>query len=60
MSNSKKNNQSKDMSERELKEEIEKTYELRNITYQRLRVQKFLDKNFRDILFCFYGVIICM
>ena len=26
------------MNERELKEEIEKTYELRNITYQRLRV----------------------
>ena len=59
MSNSKKNNQSKDMSERELKEEIEKTYELRNITYQRLRVQNFWT-NFRDILFCFYGVIICM
>lgn len=44
MSNSKKNNQSKDMSERELKEEIEKTYELRNITYQRLRVQNFWTK----------------
>ena len=41
MSNRKKNNQSKDMNERELKEEIEKTYELRYITYQRLRVQNF-------------------
>ena len=52
MSNSKKNNQSKDMSERELKEEIEKTYELRNITYQRLRVQNFWTK----ILEIYYSV----
>lgn len=52
MSNSKKNNQSKDMNERELKEEIEKTYELRNITYQRLRVQNFWTK----ILEIYYSV----
>lgn len=59
MSNSKKNNQSKDMSERELKEEIEKTYELRNITYQRLRVQNFWTK-ILEIYYSVYGVIICM
>ena len=52
MSNRKKNNQSKDMNERELKEEIEKTYELRYITYQRLRVQNFWTR----ILEIYYSV----
>lgn len=40
------------MNERELKEEIEKTYELRNITYQRLRVQNFWTR----ILEIYYSV----
>ena len=60
MSNSKKNNQSKDMSERELKEEIEKTYELRNITYQRLRVQNFWTKILEIYYSVFTAFIICM
>ena len=40
------------MNERELKEEIEKTYELRYITYQRLRVQNFWTR----ILEIYYSV----